>query len=260
MEINNNLSEINAEMLLNHLFPELCEKWTARYEGTFFRNYNDDALTVEETEAKVSLARDGFLNLLPQGFITQEDDLRHGDFKESYQTIQKRKHILEETFLPFDTFAFHRRLQIERVVSQLLESKLEFILKEYFHFDLAAETDVYVKNIAVMLPYVSKYRGNFNFVRDIISCTTGCDVEMQMSQYSHTDTSRCFLPCVHYQLIMNNIDSNNYQSVTNSLDVLKRFITEWFMPYEVKCDMEIKNHDEKFVLDDNMILNYNTEL
>lgn len=60
MRIKRNLSQIRAEVLLNYLYPEMEDQWIAINKGTFYRNYNQDALAIEEKEGKAILARDGF--------------------------------------------------------------------------------------------------------------------------------------------------------------------------------------------------------
>ena len=61
MEQQRDLFEINAEMYLHYLYPELENQWRVESKGTFYRNYNQDVLTVETEEQRVELARDGFL-------------------------------------------------------------------------------------------------------------------------------------------------------------------------------------------------------
>ncbi len=54
MKINSNLSEIRAEVLLNHLYPEMEERWKVHHEGAFFRNYNGDSMSIDETTGEVT--------------------------------------------------------------------------------------------------------------------------------------------------------------------------------------------------------------
>ena len=76
MIIQRNLYQVRAELLLNYLYPELEKEWMVQCKGTFFRNYSQDVLSLYEDEKKVSLARDGFLRLLPEGLLTKEEDLQ----------------------------------------------------------------------------------------------------------------------------------------------------------------------------------------
>lgn len=71
-----NLPDISAEYLLNYLYPDQTEQWQAECAGTFYRNYSPDILSVEKDNATVRLARDGFLQLLPQGIIAPDDALK----------------------------------------------------------------------------------------------------------------------------------------------------------------------------------------
>ena len=67
--LDNNLSEISAEMLLNYLYPDLADRWIVQAEGTFYRNYNSDLLAYDDEAAVVQLSRDSFNQLLPQGLL-----------------------------------------------------------------------------------------------------------------------------------------------------------------------------------------------
>ena len=132
-------------MLLNYLYPEMMGEWTARCEGAFYRNYSPDAMEINVETGEVNLARDSFINLLPQGLITGEDDLKKGDFGKNYLKLQRQKHILRETFLPFDSYFFQKRLLIECKTSELLRDKLSYLLKEYFDYDIEQESSPLVR-------------------------------------------------------------------------------------------------------------------
>ena len=96
MTLTNDISEIRAEVLLNYLYPELEDRWRAHYDGAFYRNYNRDALYVNTDTAEVSLARDGFLRLLPQGLLSNTDELRKGNNQGSTEELEWRIHMLSE--------------------------------------------------------------------------------------------------------------------------------------------------------------------
>ena len=48
MNINRNLYQVRAEVLLNYLYPELEKKWMVQCKGTFFRNYSQDILSLRK--------------------------------------------------------------------------------------------------------------------------------------------------------------------------------------------------------------------
>lgn len=253
-----NIPEASAEMLLNYLYPELEKEWIARHNGTFYRNYNADIMSVNPEGKYVNLSRDGFLRLIPQGLFTQDNELKGNNFKDKYEALKKRELILSEAFLPFDTFTFRQRLHLEREISELLNEKLNYLLLEYFHFDLAKETNPYVKEAAVLLPYVSQWRGNFKFIRNLLSTLARCEVNMTIGKYSDTDNTRLWMPQVKYHLLMNGLDSEEYSTANAEILPLRQFIIEWFIPFDIKCDIQIKQYDKPFTLNEDLVLNYNT--
>ena len=42
------LFDINAEFLLNYLYPDQTDQWQAECAGTFYRNYSPDILSIEK--------------------------------------------------------------------------------------------------------------------------------------------------------------------------------------------------------------------
>ena len=114
MRKKNNIPEIKAELLLNYLYPEAGNKWIVQNEGTFYRNYNNDLMSLDEEIAEVQTARDSFIKLLPQGFVTDETDLKGEGAQEKFKELQLRLRLLRETFKPIDTFQFRDSLFIEQ--------------------------------------------------------------------------------------------------------------------------------------------------
>ena len=235
MIINRNISQIRAEVLLNYLYPEMSGKWMVQGKGTFYRNYNQDVLSVYEKEDKVLLSRDGFLRLLPEGLLTRDDDLRGEDFSEKYKELEWRR-------------------------EELLDQKLTYLLKEYFNFDIEAEQNDLVKEAAVILPFVSRWRGNLGLVGNILGALMHCEVETIKGRYSPIDTTRLWLPQVTYKLLIPGLTPATYQELAKSLEPLTAFLKEWLIPFDVRCVIEIKQHMVPQKPDGGMTLNYNTEL
>lgn len=260
MEIKRNIRQIRAEVLLNYLYPEVEKKWIVQGKGTFYRNYNQDVLALYEKEEKVTLSRDGFLRLLPEGLLTRDDDLRGDDFKEKYEELEWRRELLNEAFSPFDTYVFRRKLEIERQASELLDQKLSYLLKEYFNYDIEGERNSLVKEAAVMLPFVSCLRGDLGLVGNLLGALMQCEVEVVRGRYSPIDTTRQWLPQVTYKLLIPGLTQSSYQEVATSLEPLGEFLKEWMIPFDVRCVIEIKQHRTSQQSDDSLTLNYNTEL
>ena len=260
MKINRNISQIRAEVLLNYLYPEVEKKWIVQGKGTFYRNYNQDILALYEKEEKVILSRDGFLRLLPEGLLTRDDDLRGEDFTAKYEELEWRRELLNETFTPYDTYVFRKKLEIERQASELLDQKLSYLLKEYFNFDMESERNNLVKEAAVMLPFVSFLRGDLGMVGNLLGALFQCEVEVVKGRYSSVDTTRAWLPQVTYKLLIPDMTPSSYQEVAKSLEPLAAFLKEWLIPFDVKCMIEIKQHLMPQHPDGSLTLNYNTAL
>ena len=253
----NNLSEISAEMLVNYLYPELSDRWTVQAEGTFYRNYNCDVLDWNTDTAEIQLSRDSFIQLLPQGLLYRvEKDGK--DRKVNSEELKSRKRLLLDMFQPFDTFSFRSRLALERQVSSLLETRLEHILSRYFGFDLAAEQNPYIRETAVLLPFVSHLRGNLYFVRDLLSSLFRCEVQLTIGRYSETDNTRSWLPMVRYEMSMPDLTPEQYHSLMDDVRPFCDFVREWLMPVETVCFIEPKWKDAG--LSAAPVLDYNTRL
>ena len=260
MSLNTQIPQIGAEMLLNYLYPELQDKWTVRHEGTFYRNYNRDVLALDPENARVRVSRDGILSLLPQGVFSQEEDLRKGDVAEKHKELERQMRLLTEAFLPFDTFSFRRLLKAEQSVSELLSAKLEWLLKTYFNFDLAAETNPYVKEAALLLPYVSRRRGDFSLIRNLLESIFGCRATMEERRYSEFDSTRCWLPVMRYELLVPGLSAQEFTQMSRDLAPLKDFLASWFMPMEVRLEIVIRQHGVRPRMGEALTLDYNTEL
>ncbi len=260
MKINKNISEIRAEVLLNFLYPNMEEEWIAHCDGTFYRNYNGDSMLIDETTGELRLSRDGFLRLLPQGVLTNDEDLQGEDVAAKFEELERRQKLLHEAFLPFDTYIFHKKLAIERQTSSMLNAKLDYLLKEFFDIDLSQEPSPLVRDAAVLLPFVSRYKGDLGFVSQLLSALMNCEVETYRGRYSESDTTICWLPSIKYELLIPELSADEYQERNESLLPLTCFIKEWFIPFDVHCDMVIKEHLPDQHIGERLILNYNTDL
>ena len=259
MKVSYDISQISAEMLLNYLYPELGEKWVAHYAGTFYRNYNNDHLSIYEETAEVVLARDGFLKLLPEALFSDENELKGGQFAEKYQQLEQKKKIFREVFLPFNMFVFRQKIRMEQKLSELLNAKLDYLLKTYFHYDLEAETNPYIREVAVLLPYVSKLRADFGTIAKLLGQLFGCKTQLKTGRYSELDSTRYWIPNVEYQLLLPGLSAEEYRKLKADIEPLQQFIAEWMMPAEVRCEITIKHHHQPQKVGEGMILDYNTE-
>ena len=256
----NDISQVSAEMLLNYLYPEMGGQWIARLAGTFYRNYSHDHIAVYKDSKEVVLARDGFLKVLPEGLLSDENELRGGEVLGKYKRLEQRMHHFREAFLPFDTFSFRQKIKIEQQVSELLDMKLDYLLRTCFHYDRSAETNPYVREMAVLLPYVSKLRADFSSTAKLLGQLLHCKTRLKMGRYSHCDSTRYWIPNVEYQLLIPDLTAEEYRKLSEQLKPLQAFIAEWFTPAEVRSVITIKHHLYPQVTGERLVLDYNTEI
>ena len=260
MKIPGNLSEASAEMLLDYLYPELEQQWIGQHEGAFYRNYNADIMELEPDVPRVELSRDGFLKLLPQGILANENELKGNDRTENYDEMQRRLRILKEAFLPFDVFHFRSRLAAERQVSELLNRKLSFILEHFFGIMLEKERNPYLREAAVLLPYSCSLKGDFKFVRNLLATLLGCTVKMVEGRYRTKDRMEHWIPQVKYYLLLPSLTAQAYRDLTEKAAPLFRFIREWFIPFDIRCEIQPKELSNEVRLNSRLILDYNAWL
>ena len=256
----NNIPEIRAEMLLNYLYPEEFNHWTVQNEGSFFRNYNSDLLSIDEEKMVAQTARDSFIRLLPQGLLTQETDLKGEDSAEKFKKLQLRLRLLREAFKPIDTFHFRESIHLEHLIDELLQDKLSYILSTYFGVDLDKIENHYVREAASLLPYVNRHRGDFGFIANLLQTIIKCEVRMSTGRYSHSDTTRSWLPMVRYELVIPGLTPEEFQKMNKELEPLREFLCEWLVPAEVWCQIIIKEYDVPQQTNTRLTLGYNTEV
>ena len=257
--VNQNLSEISAEMLVNYLYPEQAERWIPYNQGTFYRNYNLDVLGYDEQADEIQLARDGFCRLLPEGLLYAGDNMRDSNNQADFEKQDNRKRLLEDMFRPFDAFEFRRKLQIERQISTLLDGKIEYILNTYFNIYSDKLPNSYVKELSMLLPFVHSMRGDLMLIRNLLAALFKCEVSLYKGRYSQTDNTRSWIPQVTYELHIANLTTETYAQLQQDIAPVQNFVEEWLMPLEAHCRLEVKWHHDKGVTG-SMLLNYDAKL
>lgn len=246
--------EISAEMLLDYLYPEKTDQWEVETKGTFYRNYNQDAMEVNLQRNSVTLARDGIMRLLPEGiFVTEESKKTESREQETWRLM-----LLNEAFIPFDTLGFRSCLQTEKVISGILDEKWTFIISEVFGY--SAQDTAYMEMVG-FIPLIRNRKGDFQLIKRLLATLCKCPVTMDMShRFSHSDSTRKWVPMVRYELLVDDLTSDEYASLSEKMHPLKNFIQEWMVPFDVRCEIAIKQHGCEQVPGENLILDYNSEL
>lgn len=243
------VKDIKAEFLLNYLYPELRHEWSTVMRGTFYRNYSDDIIRMDMDTKYLELSRDGFLQLLPSGLLSPENE------RTSNEKVHRRVELLKEAFAPIDTFRFNSSMNIERNVAELLDEEQSYILKEFFDYDPDADTNDYCRQAATLLPYSSRLRGDIHFVRNMIKAITGHEVKMKQTAWSDTDNSRHWMPKVRYDVMIDGLTPELYRQEMDKLQPLAEMITDRFLPFDMVVEIGIKGDNKN-----RKVMNYNTRI
>lgn len=256
------VAEISAEMLLEYLYPGMEDQWKVNNCGGFFRNYQSDIKSLDPKNGEISLSRNGYLHFLPSTFISPRDEIiSKKNRKEQSEKLKERQQILSEAFKPLDTFAFRKRLEIERNTSELLEIKQNFILKTFFGIDYQTIESPLVRKAAVVLPYIGIYRGNLRMVKDMIASILDCTVRVDLShRYSERESFLAWMPEVRFIAYIPGLDPQTYAEKTAELVPFTEFVREWFMPYDVHTEILIREGRDRTQATEGTMLDYNGKL
>ena len=115
-------------------------------------------------------------------------------------------------------------------------------------------------DVRLVLPYVNRRRGDFGFISNLLQTLIKCEVKMTTGRYSHSDTTRSWLPMVRYDLIIPGLTPEEYHEKDKEIQPLREFLCEWLIPLEVWCEIVIKEYDVPLQTDTRLTLGYNTEV
>lgn len=254
--------EVSAEMLLGYLYPERERKWQVNCRGTFYRNYNDDSLSVYPETGVLDLARDGFLKTLPDGMLTgRNGGKKTPDNDDRQESEELREAILNEAFAPFDSFTFSESLDLDREVSDMLDNKWGYVLRTYFDFDPETEKDPLVRKAAGFLLTARSRRGSLDLIRIILMNLFHCNVEMDCShRYSEVESNRAWLPMVVYTLPMPGLSPEECRERMRNITPLKEFLRDRFVPLDVMFDIRLRDRTEPWEKSKGIVLDYNCQM
>ncbi len=252
-------SNIKAEVLMNYLYPDFGGEWIVDNMGLFYRNYQEDLISVDVASRQLLLARSSYLKLLPGGVISNEQD---GGGRDAEQRGAQRRNIqqLTEIFKPIDSYRFRHQIKNESFLSQSYEQRVEYLLKHIYSYDLESQTSEYVRRMAPLLLLRERIKGDMGLIRDLLESLLEREVTMSMDSYQENDWAEVILSRVVYVVVVEGLSHDRYGITSEQLTPLFDFIREWFVPLELR--VEFKIHDAQ--LDDrvkpNGLLGYNMRL
>lgn len=255
------LNSARAEFLIEYLYPGMEKHWVVRNAGTFFAKYRDDLMSLDMASGEIRLSRDGILKYLPTSFISSKEELSGTEFDKNYQRMKFRRSVLEEALVPIDTFALRPSLELERRMSQLLDTRLDYVLHSIFDINLSEIESPLVRKAAASLPFVRRWRGNIPFVAKLLSSLTGYTVNVDRShRHSEAESFNAWMPKVIFEVVIPGLDSESYKEKRAELLALWDFLSYWMLPYDAVSEIAISDETVKDTFGDDIMLDYNCKL
>ena len=249
-----NNQELLAELLLSVYFPNV-KSWNASYGSFFSRNYSGDLRSVHADTNTVTLSRNGLYDILPEKMFFDVDELR---FRESRDLAQRIDEIYEEEknikdyFMPFDSFFFNQSCHYHAMAAQLIDDEAKWLLKLLFDYDIDAEENPYVKQMAPLLLHVTEIRADLDLIAQILAEILDCKIDYQVN---HQDE-------VLFVVLKRDLISAEYYAFVKELKPLFDFVTFWFISMEMDCLYKVKDYHQPFILSTErpLVLDYNTHI
>lgn len=259
MEQRAQIANVRAEMLLNHLYPELAHSWRVKNKGVFYRNYSEDILSYDPDNSLVELSRDSILQLLPPRLLSGANF--KGDVKEQSQKAFEELRLLRELFLPIDSMLFRLNMMAENSISQIITGYESYILKEYYGYDMERIDNKYLRMLLPLLIYGVKLKVDYHNIAILMSRIIGHEVSHTMDCFSQSDREDVMLIRVIFTIDIKELDVSEYRALNEELQPLFEAIREWLIPFDHVSEFRVRdNHSSRTQLDKVDILSYNTRV
>ena len=246
--------ELLAELLLSVYFPNV-KNWDASYGSFFSRNYSGDLRSVHADTRTVTLSRNGLYDILPEKMFFDVEDLR---FRESRDLAQRIDEIYEQEknikdyFMPLDSYFFNQSCHFHATAADLVDNEAKWLLKLLFDYDIDAEENPYIRQMAPLLLHVTEIRADLDLISKILAEILDCKVDYRVN---HQDE---VLFVVHKW----NLNSAEYVAFVKETKPLFDFVAFWFVSMEMDCTYKVKDYHQSFILSDErpLVLDYNTQI
>ncbi|MDR1761464.1 MAG: hypothetical protein LBR55_03340 [Bacteroidales bacterium] len=249
---NSNVREIKAETIVALQDLSDFSVQTKENGGAFYRNYSSDLIRYDSDTNTITLSRDGIYNLLPEGLFFEEDELRNSkNFKETRNKIKEKKKEISHFFQPFDTEYFKLSLALEKHINKCAEKGNEILLDLFFDNDnVAADVETWCA-ASFLLPQISQIKGNEHVIGGVLKTI------LHAPKVELIETDYCNKSFIIY---ISNLSKKEYFEKKQQVSDIFKILEEYVLPFDVNYDFKIKDREQKFILNENLILDYNTNL
>ena len=256
------IGDLKAETWLNGHFPDLSPIRVGT-KGIFQSNYCEDLLEVETFDNltnRVTLSRDGILQLLPEGLFVEENRLL--DPKKNPKPFEEVKGQIKDFFVPFDTEYFRVTLGLDRRIQETETGLVDLLVGFLYDLDIQNIQNPMIRKAAPFLLQASEIRGDYVLIGRIATAISGFRTEIQpVSRVLNSSLGGSWEQQVarivfHIPDLSNSEYATRYSHIGEFAD----FLADWFLPADQPYEYAIKEEGRAFVLDGSLTLDYNTYL
>ena len=248
---NVNLGEIRAETILSLEDPPGFSVQTKENSGAFYRNYSFDLIKYD-SDNTITLSRDSLYHLLPEGLFFEEDELKNSkDFKETSEKMKEKRRDISHFFQPFDTKYFNLSLALEKQMNKISEKGNEILLDLFFDKSAATVETGRAPSLQLLIPQISQIKGNEYLIINILKTI------LHIKKIELIELDYC---TKRFIIHIPNLSKEEYNQKTEQISGIFEIFKEYFFPFNIDYDFKIKDREQKFILSNNLILDYNVNI
>jgi len=246
-EYSSNLRELKAESVLS-LYD--LQDFAVEMKGIFHRNYSPDLMSKPTDKDKIELSRDSIYHLLPENLFFGDNELKNSE------NLKEKKRKRKLFFQPFDNEYFNFLLKLEKEINNIF-GKYIFNMTSYPNWEMPQKTAEDTLDVLNLSDFASEIRGNETLIVDILKII----LNVSKIELIKNDNSAYQEP-IRKTFIIHIPKLSNEEYFQKSNQVVKMFeiFKEYFLPFDMEYDFKIKDKQQKFILSENLILDYNTNI
>ena len=108
-----------------------------------------------------------------------------------------------------------------------------------------------IASLQFLLPQINQIKGNENLIINVLKIILNVKkIELTEKNYY----TKCFI--IHIP----NLSKKEYFEKTQQVSDIFELFREYFFSFDIDYDFKIKDREHKFILNENLILDYNTNL
>lgn len=239
--------DIKAESILSYYG---WDDFTVEMKGIFHRNYSPDIMSKLTDRDKIELSRDSLYHLLPENLFFNDDDFNNSE------VLKEKKKKRKLFFQPFDNAYFNLSVSLEKEINNISEKHLRSMI-DFFDGENFSDAEGVLLNNLNLSGFSSEIRGNERLIIDLLKIIL--DIK-KIELIKNNDPACGELLKKTFVIHIPKLSTEEYFNKNHQVNKLFKILQEYFLPFDVEYNFKIKDRQQKFMLQENLILDYNTNI